>query len=131
MTMEPSKDYVNKCLQLADEALEDANILWAKRRVRATVNRCYYAMYHAAEAVLYDRGFKPKTHAGLRTMLGEHIINKGILSKERGRSLAQAARLREMSDYEVDAEVDVGRVDKLIGEAKLFIAEIKGTLDQA
>lgn len=57
--MEPSKDYVNKCLQLADEALEDANILWAKHRVRATVNRCYYAMYHAAEAVLYDRGFKP------------------------------------------------------------------------
>jgi uncharacterized protein (UPF0332 family) len=87
-------------------------------------------MYHAAEAVLYARGYKPKTHAGLRTMLGEHIINKGIVSKACGRSLAQAARLREMSDYEVDADPEEARTERLISEAAQFVAEARGALER-
>lgn len=115
---------------MADEALEDANILWTKHRVRGTLNRCYYAMYHAAKAVLYHGGLKPKTHVGVRTMLGEHLIKKGMMSKACGRSLAQAARLREMGDYEVYAEIGTERVEKLIGEVETFIAEARRTIGQ-
>jgi len=56
--MRPSKEFVEECLKLADEFLGDAKRFLALGRPRSATDRAYYAMFHAAQAVLASRGFK-------------------------------------------------------------------------
>ena len=44
---EPSKEYVRKCLELADEFLKDAKLCPTHLRLRSAVNNAYYAMFYA------------------------------------------------------------------------------------
>jgi uncharacterized protein (UPF0332 family) len=47
MTTEPPHESVTRHVQLADEALGDANYLLNGHRLNAAVNRTYYAMFRA------------------------------------------------------------------------------------
>ena len=39
-------------------------------------------MFHAAKAILFTMGVKAKTHKGVISSFGEHIVKKGILGKQ-------------------------------------------------
>jgi len=41
MTMEPSKEYVKRCLELADEFLADAKLCLEHLRLRSAINSAY------------------------------------------------------------------------------------------
>jgi len=67
MTMEPSNEYVKRCLVLAEEFLTDAKFCLAHSRLRSAVNNAYYAMFHASQSILASKGVRPpRTHKGLR-----------------------------------------------------------------
>ncbi len=71
MTMEPSREYLRRCLQLADEFLADAKLSLEHSRLRLAVNNAYYAIFHASQAILASKGIRPlKTHKGLRSCWG-------------------------------------------------------------
>lgn len=56
----PGTAAVESELDQAREALSDAEgALDADLSAAVVINRCYYACFHAAQAVLYDRGFDP------------------------------------------------------------------------
>lgn len=42
-------------IKLAFEIFSDALALYKERRLKSTVNRAYYAMFHATKAVLLSR----------------------------------------------------------------------------
>ncbi len=72
--MEPTKEYAKKCLKLAQEYLEDSKKLLELKRFRSAINRAYYAMFHAAQAILAFKGIAPlKTHKGLRELFGKEM----------------------------------------------------------
>jgi len=67
MTMEPSNEYVKRCLVLAEEFLTDAKFCLAHSRLRSAVNIAYYAKFHASQSILASKGVRPpRTHKGLR-----------------------------------------------------------------
>jgi len=76
MTTGHSKDFVKASLRLADRALEGARALLDRGEYFGAVSRAYYAIFHAARAVLYSYGITTKTHIGLVSLFGEHIIKK-------------------------------------------------------
>lgn len=123
--MVPSKDYVRRCLELAEECLEDAQALLRRDRLRAAADRAYYAMYHAAQAVLYNRGLKPKTHAGLRSMFSEHLVKPKKVSAAFAEVLAESFKLRQISDYEADAVINPEKVKEIVEKAAEFLAKMK------
>ncbi len=56
----PEDGYVGEELEQAQTALADAKILQeGSGSDTAVVNRLYYACFHAAQAVLYAKGFDP------------------------------------------------------------------------
>jgi uncharacterized protein (UPF0332 family) len=63
------------------------------------VSRAYYAAYHAARALLFEKGLEPKTHEGVRRMLGLHYVLPGLLAEKQTQGLTRLAYLREASDY--------------------------------
>ncbi len=95
MTMEHSRDYVSKCLESADEMLEDARLLLEKKRLKSAVDRAYQSMHHAAQGILYKLKVKlPKTHSGLIGLFGKHVVGAGLIEPEYGRMLNRAFELR-------------------------------------
>lgn len=132
MTMEPSKEYVRKCLELADEFVEDARLCLAHSRLRSAINNTYYAMFHASKAILAYKGVSPpKTHKGLRELLGREVIKAGLLEKEFGKDLSKAFQMRQAGTYDIYASYEEGEVSTLVDKAEKFIKKIKELLKTA
>jgi uncharacterized protein (UPF0332 family) len=77
-------------LGTARESYHADNYKWA------TV-QAYYSIFHAARALLYDKGFREKSHRGLLKALGE-LYPKAILS-DMLESFEESMNLREAADY--------------------------------
>ena len=87
--------YVEEELSKAREALDDAERLAASGGSdEGIVNRLYYATFHAAQAVLFDRGIEPSSHGGVRNKFGEAVVLDGSASRNQGRLLTTLADLR-------------------------------------
>ncbi|WP_276259801.1 HEPN domain-containing protein [Haloglomus litoreum] len=92
--------YVREELDKARDALTDAEaLLAADGSTEGVVNRLYYAAFHAAQAVLYDRDVEPGSHGGVRNRFGEELVLEGPATREQGRLLTTLADLRQQADY--------------------------------
>ena len=63
-------------------------------------NRLYYAVFHLASAVMIDKGYATKTHAGLICLLGQEFVIKGLLRKEHARLASRLLNMRQAGDYD-------------------------------
>ena len=95
MTAESSRNFVEASLLRAEKALRSARLLVEHRELEDAVSRAYYAMFHAARAILFSKGAKAKTHRGTISLFGENIVKKGILSDEFADMLRKAFDLRQ------------------------------------
>lgn len=118
-------------LRRADQALRAANTLLAEGLLADSVSRAYYAMFHAATAILYHYGLKAKSHSSAISLFGEHIVKSGLVDKEVGKSLRRAFDMRQKSDYGIDIDLPREMVKELISEAEQFVAQIKLVLSPA
>lgn len=68
-------------------------------------HHAYYAMYHAATAVLlYREGQYPKTHSALVSRFRLFAKDLSAASRDQGRALRQAYELRLLADYDAGAK---------------------------
>ncbi len=126
MTTEPSRNYVEGRLLLADEMLHDARMLLEKGSLRSAADRAYYAMFHASQAALLSQGIAaPRSHQGLRSAFGKHLIIPGKIERQFGRALTRAFRLRQESSYEAYARRDEETVADLVARAFLFVERMR------
>lgn len=63
------------------------------------VNRCYYACFHAAQAVLLQRGHSPDSHGGVLSLFGSEVVLSGDAPRTQGRLLNRLSELRKQADY--------------------------------
>jgi len=128
LTTEPTPQFVDASLRRADKALRAAKRLLEDGEPEDAVSRAYYAMFHAARAVLFQKGVIAKTHRGVHTMFGLHIVKAGLLSKEFGDMLSDAFDMRQTGDYEIFAEFESEAVSELVNNAERFIKKIRELL---
>ena len=50
----------------------------------STVNRIYYAMFYAVNALLIIKGLYSSKHSGVRAIFNREIVNKGLIEKQWG-----------------------------------------------
>lgn len=92
------------------------------------VNRLYYCCFHAAQAVLYARGFDPSSHGGVQMLLGRELIQSGDLDRRFGRFLHDMETYRRRVDY---GSGTVERAtDDLIAETRAFLDAMDDCLDR-
>jgi uncharacterized protein (UPF0332 family) len=119
----------------ADAAIEEARTLLSDVRAgrnvgvseNTAVNRLYYACFHAARAVLYDRGIEPKSHNGMKSQLGEELVPSGDISKQDAGFYSEMADYRDRADYAyypVPADVD-----DLLERTEEFVETMEALLD--
>lgn len=115
---------VKRELEQARQALTDAETgREAGLSDAAVVNRLYYAAFHAAQAVLYDRGHTPSSHGGVLSLFGSEIVVSGAVSRDRGRFLNHLAELRKQADYGYEEITD--DIDALLTQTERFVTEME------
>lgn len=79
-------------LMRARDSLNDKDPKWA------TI-QAYYAMFHAARALIYHKGYREKSHRCLLIALKELYVDRGYLASDVVLSFQEAMDLREHADY--------------------------------
>lgn len=122
-------DYATEELREATDALSDANILRGGGSDEAIVNRLYYACFHAAQAVLFAKGFEASSHRGVIAIFGREVVQPGEASKDDGRFLNEMRDLREQADYGYDP-IHVN-ADRLFARTEAFVDRMEALVDDA
>ena len=78
-------------------------------------------MYLASLALLYRKGVKTKTHAGLISAIGLEYVKTGEIAPEHGRALNLIEELREEVDYTICREIVREEVVSVIIKATDFV----------
>jgi uncharacterized protein (UPF0332 family) len=112
----------------AVESLADAGILADAGRASGAVSRAYYAAFHAAKALCLTIGLQPRSHAGVRSLLGLHFVRTGQLDPDLVHRLSQAARAREDADYEPTTVFGPSHAEEALQQARALMGAIDALL---
>lgn len=112
-------------IERAEEILTEAEDVYAQEHYKLCVNRCYYAMFTAARALLALKDKDSSKHSGIISLFNRYIIKDGLFPKEQSKYLPKAKDLREGADYgdfveitREDAEIQIKRAKEFIEDAK-------------
>jgi len=93
-------------------------------------SRAYYAMFHAASALLEARGASAKTHRGLMSQFRQYWVQTGEVSQELDRTFRETQERRVESDYEPassisaeDARESIQAAERMLELALQHIAD--------
>lgn len=111
--------------QKAKETLEDAKILLEQKSFASSVNRSYYAVFHALRAVTALDGFDSGKHSGVIAYINREYVKTGIFPKQLSKMLDKTFRLREKADYDDFAIVSMEMAEEQFARANEVINEIQ------
>ena len=115
-------------LDRAQEDLETAADNLANGKYRASVNRSYYAVFHALRAVTALDGFDSGKHSGIIAFFNQHYVKTGVFDKALSKMIDSSYRLREKADYDDfflvakdDAEQQLEKASHIVRTVKQYI----------
>jgi len=121
------KHLVKKELSVAKGDLSDANAGYKNERYKWSTIQAYYAMFHAARALIYSQGYREKSHYCLAVALRALFVDEGIMDAQLVRDFLNAMNLREAADYE--AEFSQSGAKAVIASAERFIEKTVAILN--
>ena len=113
------KKLVNKELSVAQSDLSEAKAGYENERYKWSTVQAYYAMFHAARALVYSKDYREKSHYCLVIALRALFVDEGKMDAQSVRDLLNAMNLRESADY--DAEFSQSGAKAVIESADKFI----------
>lgn len=103
------------------------NLIQAAEQLRSTgfhadsVSRSYYAMFHAATALLLRLGIERSSHRGVVAAFGEHVAKARLLDAKYHSFLREAFEARNESDYLPLPAEDEVESSRFVGRAREFV----------
>ena len=87
----------------------------------STVNRIYYAMFYAVNALLVTKGLYSSKHSGVRAIFNREIVNKGLIEKQWGEFFTDMFDRRQKGDYKDFVEFEKQEVEEWLKKSEEFI----------
>lgn len=115
------QDYINYRLKRAAETLDEARILCESSHFSGAVNRIYYAMFYAVNALALSKGFSTASHAQLRGYFNREFIKTGKIAVSFGKVYNQAFENRTKGDYTDFMAFEREQVLELLEQAVEFV----------
>ena len=97
--MPEARYLVTKELDVAHDDLAEAEAGYERGSYKWSTIQSYYAMFHAARALLYSRGYREKSHHCLSVAMRHLFVSKGALDGTLIDDMDDARALREEADY--------------------------------
>jgi len=119
------KTHIPALLEKSDEFLVDAFTLLNNNGFSSSVSRSYYAMFHAAQAMLLSQGIIAHTHKGVILNFSNAFLKTQIFDIELGKAFVKIQDKREKSDYEVGFKATKEQASQTYQVAVEFIDKVK------
>lgn len=112
----------------AERFLDEARRLGKARFPGPALRSAYYAMYHAARALLRLEGSDPKTHRGVVSEFTRVLVREGPFDQDLSGDLSRVLSERLESDYEPGLKVSEDTALWAVERARRFVDEVRGEL---
>lgn len=127
--MSATKREVGLYLEHAREMLEVAEYNMTSGFYGSAINRAYYAIFHAANALLATQGLSRSKHSGVIAMFREYFVKPGIIEAEYSDIYGRIMDNRQVSDYDVEIEIEAEVAEIDLGDARRFVERVEHFLE--
>lgn len=127
-----AKRLAKKELTAATEDLAEARDRFGHEKYKYATINAYYAVFHAARALIYSKGYRERSHFCLAVALDALFVDKGLLKGRYVRILRDTMALREDADYggsfsKEGAVMGISNAGEFIGAARRLIKALSLT----
>ncbi len=98
-------------------------------KLNSSVNRSYYAIFHAVRAVVALDGFDSKKHKGIISYFNRNYVKNRTFPADTSAIIETAFEVRGNADYEDYYEVTPEAAQEQINNAEYIISTIKPYLE--
>lgn len=116
----------NKELMAAEEDLAEARDRSCHGKYKYATINAYYAIFHAARALIYSKGYRERSHFCLAVALEALFVDESLLAGRYVRMLQDTMALREDADYsgsfsKEGASISISNAGEFIGAARNLV----------
>ncbi len=112
-------------LQKARDELESSEIMLQNTKFSQSINRSYYAIFHATRALLALDKFDARKHSGVIAYFNQHYIKTEKIERKFGKILILAENIRIKSDYDDFYIASKQQAEEQLSNAREFIERIE------
>ena len=112
-------------LSRAQEAIDEAKLLFNTGHINSYVNRLYYACFYAVSALLLSQGISTSKHGYLRSLLHRDFVKEGSIPKELGKHFDLLFDSRQESDYADLVVFKAEEVADWLVQTETFVSHIE------
>ncbi len=117
-------------IEHADEMLRVAAHNLSQGFYSTAVNRAYYAIFYAANALLATRGLSRGKHSGVIAAFRQYFVKPGLIEVEYSRTYGRLMGDRHGADYDLETDVEPEQAAVDIENAHQFVARVRQYLQQ-
>jgi uncharacterized protein (UPF0332 family) len=128
--MQTQNEEIALYIQNALEMLEASHVLVDNDFYSSAINRAYYAVFYAANALLVTKGLSQGKHSGVISAFRQHFIKTGLIAQEYSKIYGRLMEDRHQSDYELELLVSMEDAILNLHDAERFVAEVRRWLKQ-
>ncbi|MDD2574179.1 MAG: HEPN domain-containing protein [Bacillota bacterium] len=128
--MEKIRVLSNYRLEKARQDLETARINFEHGMLTQSINRSYYAAFHALRALLAYDSFDSKRHSSILGYFNKNYIANDKIEQEYYRIIASAFDIRTRCDYQDFYIISKDETKKQLKDAEKFVDMIERYIDR-
>jgi len=129
-TKQAAKDEVALYVERAHEMLEVAAHSMAGGFYGSAINRAYYAIFYAANALLATQGIARSKHSGVIATFRECFVKTRFIEAEYSRIYGHVMDDRNIGDYDVEVPIEPKRAQADLEDARCFVQRIERYLHE-
>jgi uncharacterized protein (UPF0332 family) len=116
-------EHAHQMLNVAIHNLEDG--FWA-----SAINRAYYAIFYAANALLSTESLARSKHSGVISVFRERFVKPGVIELEYSDIYGRVLDHRHAGDYELELEIGEEQARTDVHDAERFVQRVEAALKQ-
>ena len=125
------KELAGYRMERAGEMLDAAEGNLKIGQFKTSLNRSYYAIFHAMRAVNLLKGFDSSKHSGVIAFFNKDYLKEEILDRSLSVIVKNSAFLRVYSDYDDFYIASKTEAEKQLDDARVFVGKIEEYLKQS
>ncbi len=114
----------------AREMLEAAQLMLDNGFYGSAINRAYYAVFYAANALLATKRLARNKHSGVISAFRQHFVKTAFIENEYSDVYGRLFADRHISDYEINDAVEEEQVSVDVDDARRFVARMGNYLTE-
>lgn len=118
------KELAKYRMERAYEMLSDSENNLKYNQYRTSLNRSYYAVFHAMRSANILNGYDSSKHSGVIAFFNKTYIKENIIERSLSKIIKDTSYLREKSDYDDFFIASKEEAERQLLNAKHFVSEV-------